>query len=164
VRGVVKNALASPRLTRWLQDSESQTMILTYHDLCDEDDPASWLRVSAAAFGAQLRQLAGLGRFIAPDQLFDDGDMQEPGLRFLITFDDGYRNNHRLALPLLRAHGVPALFFVSTWHLQTGEPFWFDRLVTPIQALELERLDLSRFGLRAYSFARGPAAVRWESV
>ncbi len=31
-----------------------------------------------------------------------------------ITFDDGYANNHRYALPLLKKHAIPATIYVST--------------------------------------------------
>lgn len=33
---------------------------------------------------------------------------------FLITFDDGYRNNLKDALPVLEAHGVPCILFITT--------------------------------------------------
>ncbi|MEJ7665168.1 MAG: polysaccharide deacetylase family protein [Hymenobacter sp.] len=43
----------------------------------------------------------------------------------LITFDDGYFNNH-LALPVLRRYGVPATFFISSHHVLSGQAFWWD--------------------------------------
>lgn len=43
----------------------------------------------------------------------------------LITFDDGYYNNH-LALPILRHYGVSATFFISSHHVLTGQAFWWD--------------------------------------
>ncbi|WP_233636146.1 polysaccharide deacetylase family protein [Hymenobacter setariae] len=62
-----------------------------------------------------------------------------PAGRFvLITFDDGYYNNH-LALPILRRFGVPATFFISTHHVQANHAFWWDvvyreRLRQPLSA------------------------------
>jgi peptidoglycan/xylan/chitin deacetylase (PgdA/CDA1 family) len=44
----------------------------------------------------------------------------------LVTFDDGYRSVHDLALPILRKHGVPALAFICTGPVERGELFWFD--------------------------------------
>lgn len=41
-----------------------------------------------------------------------------PGV--LLTFDDGFANNHDVVLPILRKWGAPAVFFASTAHLNGG--------------------------------------------
>jgi len=43
-------------------------------------------------------------------------EMQEPrdDRQILVTFDDGYRNNLTEALPVLEAHDVPCLLFITT--------------------------------------------------
>lgn len=43
-----------------------------------------------------------------------------------ITFDDGYRDNLTVGLPVLEATGVPATVFVCTEPVLTGRPLWFD--------------------------------------
>lgn len=43
-----------------------------------------------------------------------------------ITFDDGYADNCRRAIPLLIEKRIPCVYFVTTRNLATGEPF-FDR-------------------------------------
>ena len=40
-----------------------------------------------------------------------------------ITFDDGYRDNHDIALPILLQLGLPATFFVATGFLDGGRMF-----------------------------------------
>jgi len=50
--------------------------------------------------------------FLTPEQYLV-GD--RPGV--LLTFDDGFANNFRNALPVLRSFECPALFFVSTQHV-----------------------------------------------
>jgi peptidoglycan/xylan/chitin deacetylase (PgdA/CDA1 family) len=56
----------------------------------------------------------------------DIPDNLSPGGKYvLITFDDGYFNNH-LALPLLKEYGIPAVFFVSTNHVRENRCFWWD--------------------------------------
>ncbi|PRY11247.1 polysaccharide deacetylase [Pontibacter ummariensis] len=50
----------------------------------------------------------------------------EPDKKYLmITFDDGYYNNHR-ALPILEEFQVPATFFVSVNHVLQEKAFWWD--------------------------------------
>jgi peptidoglycan/xylan/chitin deacetylase (PgdA/CDA1 family) len=61
--------------------------------------------------------------FVAPADVLRGLDAT--GKYVLITFDDGYYNNH-LALPILRHYGVPATFFISTYHVQANRAFWWD--------------------------------------
>lgn len=51
-----------------------------------------------------------------------------------ITFDDGYKDNYSLAIPVLVKHGVPATFFVSSGGIKEGI-LWQDRLVTLIKKM-----------------------------
>ena len=45
----------------------------------------------------------------------------------LITFDDGYRECHDIALPVLKRAGAKAVFFMSTDHITNRKVFWWDR-------------------------------------
>jgi peptidoglycan/xylan/chitin deacetylase (PgdA/CDA1 family) len=63
-------------------------------------------------------------RFISPNALLD-GSLDPDGRYVLLTFDDGYYNNV-LSLPLLERYAVPALFFISTDHVQQNKCFWWD--------------------------------------
>jgi peptidoglycan/xylan/chitin deacetylase (PgdA/CDA1 family) len=139
-------------------------VVLAYHDLREDDDLPTWLRVSRSDFRRQLDLWQRLGRVLHPDDLHDPARWPRDRLSFVLTFDDGQLNNRRLAWPLLQERGLGALFFVSTWHAQTGEPLWFDQIVTPIQELRLAELDLRGHGLARYSFTAGDAARRWEDI
>lgn len=46
----------------------------------------------------------------------------------LITFDDGYKDNYDLALPVLREYGMPALFFIPTRNLMERRLGWWDEM------------------------------------
>jgi peptidoglycan/xylan/chitin deacetylase (PgdA/CDA1 family) len=43
----------------------------------------------------------------------------------LLTFDDGLRNNAEVATPIVRKHGVPAIYFFSSRHATPGKYLWF---------------------------------------
>lgn len=159
----LKSIIGHTGATRLLTALRRQrTVILTYHDLRADDDFENWLRVSEADFAYQLTHLGRIGTFITPDQL--DTPPPDNRLRFLVTFDDGYVNNHDLALPILQRLRIPALFFVSTRHMQEQEHFWPDLIVTPIQARGLERLDLGPFGLGEFGFRPTDSPGRWDDV
>ncbi|MFD2217311.1 polysaccharide deacetylase family protein [Hymenobacter bucti] len=76
--------------------------------------------------------------FVAPADVLAGLD---PGGKYvLITFDDGYYNNH-LALPILRRYGVPATFFISTHHVQANRAFWWDVVYRERQRRPLSPAD-----------------------
>ena len=164
MKSFAKRLAASPVLTRLgMARARGGLLILNYHDVGADGQPSSWLRVPQAEFDRQLARLGRIGEFVGPEALGAEG-ARDGRLRLLLTFDDGYVNNYRLALPVLRRHGATALFFVSTWHAQTREPFWFDRVVSPIQAEGLAELDLREVGLRHYRFQAPDGPGRWDDI
>jgi peptidoglycan/xylan/chitin deacetylase (PgdA/CDA1 family) len=72
-------------------------------------------------FVVNLRE-AGFS-FVAPEHVL--AGLDPTGHYVMITFDDGYANNLR-ALPVLEEFRVPAVFCISTNHVLTGKPFWWD--------------------------------------
>ena len=50
-------------------------------------------------------------------------------IQVLVTFDDGFRNNAEVAVPILRKYRVPALFFISSRHATPGRYLWFSYLL-----------------------------------
>ena len=49
---------------------------------------------------------------------------------FTLTFDDGWKDNFDNALPILMRYNVPAIFFLATDALNTGELFWPQDIAT----------------------------------
>jgi peptidoglycan/xylan/chitin deacetylase (PgdA/CDA1 family) len=65
------------------------------------------------------------------------------GRYVLVTFDDGYRDNYEVAYPLLKAHGVPALFFIATGFLDRPKAPWWDEIAWMIRLSTAEYLPSS---------------------
>jgi peptidoglycan/xylan/chitin deacetylase (PgdA/CDA1 family) len=61
----------------------------------------------------------------------------------IITFDDGYRGCHDLALPILLKHGVKAAFFVATNYVTERRVFWWDRIAYAVKKCERDAIELS---------------------
>lgn len=71
----------------------------------------------------------------------------------VLTFDDGYRNNMDVALPVLEEYGIKPVFYVATGMLDSRAPYWFERLDYAIQ--QLEEPAQVRIGSRSLTFTPG---------
>jgi len=67
----------------------------------------------------------------------------------VITFDDGYRDNYREAVPALKAAGLPATFFVATGYIGTRREFHHDHRANPPTAIRPSFPKLEWADLRA---------------
>lgn len=76
-----------------------------------------------------------------------DAGSRLPARAVVVTFDDGYDDNYRIAFPILRELGIPAVFFVSTGHIDSGLPFAYDWLVHLICVGTAERLHIPELGV-----------------
>jgi peptidoglycan/xylan/chitin deacetylase (PgdA/CDA1 family) len=116
----------------------STVAILTYHHIAD-DDPASpydpsVADASPAQFRRQMEMLARFGTPIGIDELvraFDGAPL--PRNPVMVTFDDGYRSCHDVALPILRAVGVRATFFVATSFVERRRLYWWERIAVALR-------------------------------
>ncbi len=138
--------------------------VLCYHDLAWPKERYSWLKIDVERFERHIILFKKIARFIRPDELMEPELLPKNRLHLLLTFDDGLVNNYKLGLPVLKRHDVPALFFLSTWHMESGEPFWFNRLVRGIHQANLQELDLRQLGLRQYSFNLSDDEKRWNGI
>jgi peptidoglycan/xylan/chitin deacetylase (PgdA/CDA1 family) len=64
-----------------------------------------------------------------------------PARALAISFDDGYADNHDIALPILQHHGLPATFFVATGYLDCGRMF-NDTVIEAVRRARAPQLDL----------------------
>ena len=47
----------------------------------------------------------------------------------MITFDDGYKNNHSIALPILDKYSIKAIFFITFNLILNGKTLWIDLIL-----------------------------------
>jgi peptidoglycan/xylan/chitin deacetylase (PgdA/CDA1 family) len=94
--------------------------ILNYHRV---DNTNNSMTVQPAEFEKQLQYLQEQGyTSITLDEVasYLHGEGELPAKPIVITFDDGYEDNQRVAVPLLRKYGFKAIIFVVSDYV--GKP------------------------------------------
>lgn len=146
---IVRSGLARP-LAAAYEASCHRLRVLAYHRVLPREAEHGFaydLELVSAwqdEFDWQVRYLARHHEVITCHDLaalLDAGD-PIPRNAVMITFDDGYRDNHDIALPILRSHGVPAVIFVATGYMGSRETYWYDRLVHQMLAVEQAALPM----------------------
>lgn len=86
---------------------------------------------------AQLETLSSIGEFVSARQLADaiEGKTPLPKKAFIITLDDGLREQYEAAQPVFERLGVPALFFINTRPIEEG-------LVSTVHKIHLLRANM----------------------
>ena len=110
-------------------------LVLLYHRVVPEPPTAATIVpwVSAELFRRHVDALGNVGELV-PLEALADGTGPHVRPRFAVTFDDDYATHVEHALPILRALGVPATFFLSGRGLRGLGPYWFEILERAIGA------------------------------
>ena len=103
----------------------SPVPILMYHEVAGRAETASPLAVPPAAFAEQVAALAAAGFTTVTAAALAAawaGRASLPERPVVITFDDGFADFHRAALPVLAEYGFTATVFVTTGWVEDAGP------------------------------------------
>lgn len=124
----------------------------------------------------RLEMLARIGTPITMAELLSalDGAALPPN-PVMVTFDDGYRSCHDVALPILRELGIPATFFIATWFVTERRLYWWERIAFALgtarrrcaklsypMPLEIDAGDLARARRRLDDVVRNTRGIDIE--
>lgn len=99
--------------------------VLLYHRVSDE--VRDNLTVGVAQFDEHMALLRRHCHLVSIEQVLSMVQVPRSKLPLVaVTFDDGYLDNYRHAVPILRRHAVPAAFFVSTGIVASDQRFPHD--------------------------------------
>lgn len=146
--------------------------ILAYHRVLDRARAADFMfdaeliSASPETFREQMKLVRRRFHPMRFDEVLDrvESGRRLPRRAVVISFDDGYEDNHRVAFPILRDLGMSAMFFVSTGHIDSGLPYAYDWLVhmlyvSPEATLSVPELDIE-WDLPEYPAQRRALAAR----
>lgn len=121
--------------------------VLIFHRVLPEPDPLFPDEMHARRFDTLCGWLAAWFNVVPLDQAvvrLQSGTL--PARAACLTFDDGYADNHRIALPILQRHDLTATFFIATGFLDGGR-MWNDTIIESLRTCSAPVLDLSSLGL-----------------
>lgn len=127
--------------------------ILIYHRVRDDADDIFPGEVDHPTFSWQMEVLSASFTVLPLDAALTamaDGEL--PARSVAVTFDDGYRDNYEVALPILQRCGVPATFFIATGFLDGGI-MWNDVVIESIRSAARGVLDLNDIGLQSHELS-----------
>jgi peptidoglycan/xylan/chitin deacetylase (PgdA/CDA1 family) len=121
--------------------------IVTYHHVADHDpsypyDP-NVADATPAQFRRQMETVARYGTPIGIDELINAvRGAPLPRNPVMVTFDDGYLSCHDVALPILRAVGVRATFFIATSFVSERRLYWWERIALLLGRTQRKTIEL----------------------
>jgi peptidoglycan/xylan/chitin deacetylase (PgdA/CDA1 family) len=136
---VTKSAIAQTLDSIGLFDRASfgvrgRLIVFNYHRI-RPNDPGFTARFDPNVYGPtqdvfeqQVEWLSRHRKLLSEDDLLEAIERRKlPDERCsMITFDDGYRDNYDLALPILKKFRVPASFFIPTGLIENRRLGWWD--------------------------------------
>ncbi|NLF24074.1 MAG: polysaccharide deacetylase family protein, partial [Deltaproteobacteria bacterium] len=144
IRSALKTALLKPPFNLIFKHTAGLGTILMYHRISAKPaaqfHPNNFLEVDTATFEKQLCFLKEHCLCLPLGEIVDrlSRGTLPPGTA-AITFDDGYRDNLELALPLLSKYQLPATIYATTNFLDgSASPWWheLEHILEHLPALE----------------------------
>ncbi len=136
IRKLAVRALARPPVWGVLRKralAGSPVTILCYHTLGpDRGGIDGWTVVRCTDFREQLADLKRYYDIVSLDDALA-GTPRSGRPQAVITFDDGDVGLFVHLRPILAETPVPVTVYVATSQIETGRPFWFDRVVNALQ-------------------------------
>ena len=146
-----------PQLRR---TGRSKFVILCYHRIGTGGIPL-FNGLPPEIFESQMRLLRRRYRIISLDELCDE--MQRPtssGHGVAVTFDDGYRDLHTYAFPILQKYNIPATIFLPVACIETGQVPWYDRVFLALKVFPRNNLEIALEHPRNFSLASLDARIQ----
>jgi peptidoglycan/xylan/chitin deacetylase (PgdA/CDA1 family) len=135
----------------WRFFNRKRVLILAYHGITARNFGIQpWILFPLESFEGQISFLKKHYSVITLERAVTairDGE-QLPDNTAVVTFDDGYRNNLTMALPVLKNYGVPATVFLTAGYIGTNRILPLDRAYLIIaHARQRKPLVMEEIGL-----------------
>jgi peptidoglycan/xylan/chitin deacetylase (PgdA/CDA1 family) len=138
--------------------------VLMYHTLGADDEPMdAWTVVRRRDFLDQLALLRQHYRIVSLDTALQ-ADEADGKPQAVLTFDDGDVGLHRWLLPLLASEALPVTIYIATQQIDSGQPYWFDRVMNAAQIGAPHPVSLAAWGLGDWALGHAQGQAHWHSL
>lgn len=156
MKTVVKKTIAGLQLYKAARLlNRRKPLIVMYHGLTGDNSLRDWTQVHIDDFERQMDYLA---RKYNPLPLSDlaagldsNPDWVYPAA---VTFDDGYRSNLTLALPIIKKYNIPATVFAASGFIRGYDKrmglLWPDFITAMLRSINDDQIDLTDIGLSRF--------------
>lgn len=117
----------------------SSGIVLMYHEvLPDEVTLPAWTVVRESDFKWQMCYLQSHFDVVTMDQALErvTGKSQAKRPFAVVTFDDGYKGNLDVVLPIMESLGMPFLVYVATQAIIENNLYWYDQIINLLSLKE----------------------------
>ncbi len=129
----------------WMKIIGSRNLrILCYHRVANIDSEnfvfdEDLIDSSPKIFEKQIRFISKHFNVISFSDLLNNMIPKNP---LIITFDDGYKDNYKIAFPVLKKYGLKATIFLVTSAIDRKNILWWDRVAYMIKNTNLKECKL----------------------
>ncbi|KAB0666488.1 polysaccharide deacetylase family protein [Oryzomonas japonica] len=112
--------------------SPSSGVVLMYHEVLPDDFKLpAWTVVRESDFRWQMIFLKTHFDVVSMDHALDriTGKTDSHRPFAVVTFDDGYKGNIDVVLPLMESMGLPFTVFIATQAVVDQKQYWYDRII-----------------------------------
>lgn len=167
IAGRTAEAVGATRLARRVV--AHRPLILMYHGLTEDKAVTDWTQVRASDFERQMRYMKEHFEMVP---LADIVTMLETGKitphAATVTFDDGYRSNETLALPILKATNIPATIFITSGFIRGYDRqfgfLWPDFVTALLKSHATRKLDFTGIGLGPLDISTPQSRTRSRQI
>ena len=123
-------------------------IILVYHRIGTFNDDWAVQPTELKDFEIQMKYLKETYNIISLEEMANLINTKKsiPKKAVVITFDDGYKDNYTNAFPILKKYRIPSTIFLTTGHIDTNIPFWWDILGYVLYNSKQKKLNAGDLG------------------
>jgi peptidoglycan/xylan/chitin deacetylase (PgdA/CDA1 family) len=133
--------------------NRDKALVLMYHGFTDKTEYDAFenienIHLDINKFEKQIKFLTSNFNVIPLNTLVECFEQKKPfpSKSVVITIDDGYASNYKLAFEILKKYNCPAIIFLTTNFVNDSKILWTDRLAVLIKKLQTEEFEFSHNG------------------